>query len=102
MKNSGKPETQDRSRSISEFIIEFLCLRDPAAGGGVLEHLPVAVRMAQRGDGLAADVGTDANGVAFLVVDEIDLRQAHQQGLPSRNANFARMLLPMSCSGGMP
>ena len=44
----------------------------------------------------------DADGFAGLVVDEVDLRQLHEHRLPSRSSNFVLMLLPMTCSGGMP
>lgn len=47
------------------------------ADGGPLEHLLVAVGIAASGDGPATDVGVDAHGLARLVVDEGDLRQAH-------------------------
>ena len=46
-----------------------------AAGGGPLQHLQVAVGVAEGGDRPAADVLVDADGLAGLVVDEVDLRQ---------------------------
>jgi hypothetical protein len=46
-----------------------------------LEHLQIAVGVAEGGDGTAADVLLDADGFAFLVVNKIDLRQFHEHGL---------------------
>jgi hypothetical protein len=48
------------------------------ASSGPLEHLQVAVRIAEGGDGAAANMHVDANGLARLVVNEVQLRQAHQ------------------------
>src|SRR5260221_2715716 len=51
------------------------------AGGGPLQHLQVAVRIAERRDGPAADEFLDAEGFALLVVDEIHRGQLHDDGL---------------------
>ena len=45
------------------------------------EHLQVAVGVAEGGDRAAADVLLDADGLAGLVVDEVDLRQPHEHRL---------------------
>lgn len=44
------------------------------AGRRPLQHLQVAVGVAERIDGATADVALNADGFAFLVVYEIDLR----------------------------
>ena len=49
--------------------------------GRPLEHLEVAVRIAEGHDRPLADGLVDPDGLAFLVVDELDLRQAHDHGL---------------------
>jgi hypothetical protein len=46
-----------------------------------LQHLQIAVGIAERGDRSPADVLVDADRLAGLVVDEVDLRQAHQHRL---------------------
>ena len=50
------------------------------AGGCPLEHLLVAVGVAEGGDRTFANVIVDADGFAGAVVDEADLRQAHDDG----------------------
>src|SRR5262245_6164667 len=49
-------------------------------GGRPLQHLVIAVRVAEREYGTMTDELVDAGGLAWAVVDEIDLRQAHQRG----------------------
>ena len=71
-------------------------------GIGPLEHLQVAVGVAERGDRTAPDVLVDGNRLALLVVDEVDRRQAHQRRTPPISLYSTLMLLPMTCSGGMP
>ena len=53
-----------------------------------LQHFEIAVGVAERGDRAAADVLVDADGLAGLVVDEVDLRQRNRTGLPSRISNL--------------
>ena len=45
------------------------------------EHLQVAIGVSEGGDGAAADVLMDADRLAFLVVNEVQLRQAHEHRL---------------------
>ncbi len=52
-----------------------------AAALRVFQHLLVAVGVAERGDGPATDVLVDADGLAALVVIEIQLRQTHEHRL---------------------
>ena len=52
-----------------------------AAALRVFQHLLVAHGVAERGDGPAADVLVDADGLVGLVVVEVQLRQAHEHGL---------------------
>ena len=52
-----------------------------AAERGLLQHLEIAVGVAERRDRPAADVLVDADRLAGLVVDEIDLRQPEQHRL---------------------
>ena len=73
-----------------------------AACHGPLQHLQIAIRVAERGDGAAADPALDGDGLAFLVVDELDLGTLIRTGLPSRISNFNLPTLPITCSGGMP
>src|SRR5271155_4319804 len=47
----------------------------------VLQHLQVTVGIAERENGLAADVSIDADRLARAVIDEINLRHAHERGL---------------------
>ena len=57
--------------------------REPRADarGRPLEHLQVAVGVAECCDGTAADVLVDAERFARIVVDEVDLRQEHDHRL---------------------
>ena len=52
-----------------------------AAALRVFQHLLVAHGVAERGDGPAADVLVDADGLVALVVIEVQLRQAHEHRL---------------------
>ena len=52
-----------------------------AAALRVFQHLLVAIGIAERGDGPAADVLVDADRLAGLVVIEVQLRQTHEHGL---------------------
>ena len=52
-----------------------------AAALRVFQHLLVALGVAERGDGPAADVLVDADGLVALVVIEVQLRQAHEHRL---------------------
>ena len=51
------------------------------AGRGPLQHLLVAVGVAEREDGPAADEAVDAHRLAGTVVDELDLGFLEQHGL---------------------
>ena len=52
-----------------------------AAHRGPLQHFEIAVGVAERGDRAAADVLVDADRLAGLVVDEVDLGQPEQKRL---------------------
>ena len=52
-----------------------------AAGLRVFQHLLIAPRIAEGGDGPAADVLVDADGLVGLVIIEVQLRQAHEHRL---------------------
>ena len=52
-----------------------------AAALRVFQHLLVADGIAERGDGPAADVLVDADGLVAFVVIEVQLRQTHEHGL---------------------
>ncbi len=56
--------------------------RDP------FEHLEIAVGVAERGNGTAADLLVDADGLAGLVVDEVHLGQAGEHGLAVAKLEF--------------
>ena len=43
-----------------------------------LEHLKVAVGVAKRGDGAASNVTLNANGLAFVIIDQLDGGQLHK------------------------
>ncbi len=47
-------------------------------GGGPLQHLEIAVGIAESRDGSAADELVNTDGLAGLVVDEVELGQAHE------------------------
>src|SRR5262245_63116272 len=53
----------------------------PRPRRGVLEHLQVAVGIAEGGERPAADDLLDVDRLAFLVVDEVDARQLDQHRL---------------------
>jgi len=69
---------------------------------GPLEHLLLAVRVAEGKDGATADVLIDADGLAGFVVNEVQLGQFDEQGLAVRSSKLVLPLLPTTCSGGMP
>src|SRR5512146_2694940 len=48
---------------------------------GPLQHLQITVRVAERSDRATSDVLLDADRLARLVIDEIDLRQLHKHRL---------------------
>ena len=52
-----------------------------AAALRVFQHLLIAPRIAERGDGPAADVLVDGDGLAVFVVIEVELRQPHDHRL---------------------
>ena len=72
-------------------------------GGRPLEHLEVAVGVAEGGDRPAADVRVDADWLAFFVVDEVQSQARRTRtGSLSRTSKTVLMLEPTTCSGGMP
>ena len=78
---------------------------EPAARarGRPAEHLVVAVGVAEGHDRPAADVPLDAHRLARPVVDEIDLGEPDERRLGrSRSSYLILIVLPMTCSGGMP
>ena len=46
-----------------------------------LQHLLIAIRVAERGDGPATDVRVNADRFSGLVVDEVNLGQPHENRL---------------------
>ena len=77
---------QSARRAVGKFarriVVQHEQLEPRAAAAlRVFQHLLVAVGVAERGDGPAADVLVDADGLAALVVIEVQLRQAHEHGL---------------------
>src|SRR5262245_44299898 len=61
---------------------------DAAARRRPLQHLLVAVGVAERKDWSPTDVALDADRLAFLVVDEIHLGESHKNGLAVANFEF--------------
>ena len=59
-----------------------------APGGRPLEHLQVAVGVAESSDRAPADVRVDADRLACLVIDEVDLGQAHEHRLAVAHFEF--------------
>jgi hypothetical protein len=59
--------------------------------------LEVAVGIAEGGDGAATNVQVDGKRLSLFVVD-----RRVMTGFPSRTSYFVLMLLPITCSGGMP
>ena len=55
---------------------------------GILQHLDVAVGVAERGDRATADVLIDADRFAGFVVNEVDFRQAHEHRRPVTQLEF--------------
>ena len=51
-----------------------------AAAPGVFQHFFVATGIAKRGDGPAADMQVDANGLVAFVIIEVQFRQTHKGG----------------------
>jgi hypothetical protein len=49
-----------------------------------------------------SDELVDAHGLAGMVVDEVHLRQPQQDRSAVARLDFVLMLLPTTCSGGMP
>ena len=60
------------------------------AGSGPLQHLHVAVGVAERGNGPAVDVHLNANKLAGLVVHEAHFRQPHEYRLSVIVGRFHR------------
>jgi hypothetical protein len=58
----------------------------PRTSAGPLEHLQIAVRIAECGDGTAADEFLNTDSLAILIVNTIDRRQFYQTSLPSRSS----------------
>ena len=68
-----------------------------------LQHLQIAVGIAEREDRPPADEAVDADRLARPVVDELDLGELHQLRLAVRPiSNFTTPDEPTTCSGGMP
>ena len=62
------------------------------ACGRPLQHLKIAVGVAEGGDRAATDMLLDADGFAGLVVDEVrPAGRRNRMGLPSRISNFVTM-----------
>ena len=75
----------------------------PAARRRPLEHLVVAVGVAEGGDGAPPDLRMDADGLPGLVVNRNSFRQADEHRFGRRRSSYlVLMLLPTTCSGGMP
>ena len=67
------------------------------------QHLQVAVGVTERGDWPAANEPVDADRLAGVVVDEVDLGELQERGLAiGRNLEFDDAEAPTTCSGGMP
>ena len=64
-----------------------------------LEHLEVAVGIAESGDRAAANVLVDADRLAGAIVDEIQIGIFTIAGPPSRSSYFALMLEPIERLG---
>ena len=67
-----------------------------------LEHLEVAVGVAERRDRPAADQLLDSDRFAGLVVHVVDLGKAHEHGHAVSKLVLHLRRLPTTCSGGMP
>ena len=76
--------------------------RGAVAGRGVLQHLQVTIRVAERHDRPAADEAVDAHRLARSVVDEFDLGLLHENDLPFFNFELHHAAAATTCSGGMP
>ena len=70
-------------------------------GGRPLEHLQVAIGVAKGHERAATDELVDGDGLACLVVDKVDFRQASSTG-PLRSAKRVFTDEPITCSGGTP
>ena len=75
-----------------------------AARGRVLQHLQVAIGVAEGEDRAAADEAVDADWLSGPVVDELDLRFLDEHRLAVRPALELHDAAdePTTCSGGMP
>ena len=76
----------------------------PRTGAAVrpFEHLEVAVGVAERGDRPPTDVQLMPTGLPALSSMKSISGSRTSTGLPSRTSYFVLMLLPTTCSGGMP
>ena len=72
------------------------------ARGGLPEHLAVAVGIAERGDGPAADELAIPTGLPAPSSTKSDFGQPHQHRLAVAQLVLQLELLPATCSGGMP
>jgi hypothetical protein len=67
-----------------------------------LEHLQVAVGIAERGDGPPANGCLDADRLSGAIIDEIDLRQFDDRRFAVVRLELQLDGVPMTCSGGTP
>jgi hypothetical protein len=72
------------------------------ADGGELQHLQVAIGVAEHGDGPAADDLLDGRRLAPLSSQCAISGRIAITGLPPRNSNLVFRSVPTTCSGGMP
>ena len=69
---------------------------------GPLQHLAVAVGVAERRERPLADEQVDPDGLAGPVVEKNTFGSRISTGLPSFSSYLVTMLEPTTCSGGMP
>ena len=75
-----------------------------AADGGPLKHFQIAVGVSGSEDGTPPDELLNPHGLAGLVVNQIDCRFLQQdRGVPFLiSYRSFGLMLPTTCSGGMP
>ena len=61
-------------------VVHEQCEACAWTGRGPLQHLKVAVRVAERGNRPPADAAVDADGFPLLVVDQVDLGELDEHG----------------------
>ena len=72
------------------------------SGHGPFQHLLVAVGIAEGEDRAATDELVDGDGLAGLVIDDVDLASRIRIGQPCSILNDVTIVEPTTCSGGMP